>query len=664
MHSFDFHKRHRRRWWYVGLTGGKRRYVGLTAIMAALVLVPLALAGAINTTTDAGQQVNGNPTGVCLNGPDPSVNCNIYSQQEDVFLSGSPVQASLGAGTYYFAVLDPGGQRNPNPGADDLLSSDGAIQREFSLNSAGMITNLGDHLLDSNKLSVFPYNPTSNPGGVYILAVCQISSTESTAAIDPVPTVEASDCKYDAFKVKAPEENTAFGPSITKDATGSYTTTYTWDISKSASPANVEQVGGNAAFTYTVQVTHDAGSLTSGSVKVTGIISIFDTNVDDQNKTAPLSITSVTDTLSDGTPCVVTGGGSQTLTDLETDFSYVCDLSAIPTTSLDNVATVTWPTQTINGATLTGGSKPYTFTDISFSDNTANDVGSCTTVTDTLPSAAITSDDPFSPSGVPVCIGETTPYHDGGAGTGATDGFTFVYHVSYPVPTNNCTSYTNYAQESADDNQAHATVQACGPANTGALTMGFWKGPNGQALISNYGSGLYAWLHVLGPNASGPFSSVTSLSDINAIFKAASATNMNAMLRAQMLATALDYYFSTTGKGWSTTAIGKIKPPSNFLTQDGLANFTMDMTSICPMVDNLSTGTATCSGNKPSTDGNSAGAFPSASMTVLQLLNYEASNPPYTTAGSPGVWYAGDRTKEEIAKNAFDQINNGDAFAG
>jgi len=194
--------------------------------------------------------------------------------------------------------------------------------------------------------------------------------------------------------------------------------------------------------------------------------------------------------------------------------------------------------------------------------------------------------------------------------------------------------------------------------------MGFWKGPNGQGLISSYGSGLYTWLHGLGPNASGPFSTVNSLSDINAIFKAASATNMNAMLRAQMLATALDYYFGTDGLGWSTTAIGKIKPPSGFLIHNGLFNFTMDMTSICPMVDNLSTGTATCTNNKPSTNGYTAGAFPSASMSALALLNYEASNPPYATSGSPGSWYAGNRTKEEIAKNAFDQINNGDAFAG
>ena len=143
---------------------GRKRYVGLTAVgaVAALVFVPLALAGAINTTADSGQTVNNTSTGACLQGPDPSTNCNIYQQMEDVFLSGSPVQASLGAGTYYFAVLDPGGQPNPNPGAPDLLSNDGAIQREFSLNDAGVVTNLGDHVFDSgnNRLSVFRYDNT------------------------------------------------------------------------------------------------------------------------------------------------------------------------------------------------------------------------------------------------------------------------------------------------------------------------------------------------------------------------------------------------------------------------------------------------------------------------------------------------------------------------
>ena len=86
-----------------------RHYAGLAAAVAALVIVPLAVAGAINTTTDPGQTVGTQTTLDCLNGPTPSVNCNLYQQKEDVFLSGSPIAAALGAGTYFFAVLAPGG---------------------------------------------------------------------------------------------------------------------------------------------------------------------------------------------------------------------------------------------------------------------------------------------------------------------------------------------------------------------------------------------------------------------------------------------------------------------------------------------------------------------------------------------------------------------------
>jgi hypothetical protein len=140
---------------------------------------------------------------------------------------------------------------------------------------------------------------------------------------------------------------------------------------------------------------------------------------------------------------------------------------------------------------------------------------------------------------------------------------------------------------------------------------------------------------------------------------------MNVMLRAQMLATALDVYFSDPNLGFTSTSVNKTKPPSTFLTAGPLGAFVMDMTAICPMVDNTTTGTATCKNNTPSTDGFASGAFPAASMSVQALLTYESTTPsPFNGSVSNPIWYGGDRTKEEIAKNAFDQINNQLAFAG
>lgn len=131
-----------------------------------------------------------------------------------------------------------------------------------------------------------------------------------------------------------------------------------------------------------------------------------------------------------------------------------------------------------------------------------------------------------------------------------------------------------------------------------------------------------------------------------------------------MLATALDVYFSTSTLGFSSTPLGSgknvIKPPSNFLPGTGLGGFKMDLTAICPMVDNTTAGTATCQNNKPSTDGTSQ--FGAAAMTIQAILNYAATVPPFNGIVATPVWYAGDKTKEEVLKNVFDQFNNGNAF--
>src|SRR5207247_7533966 len=116
----------------------------------------------------------------CLNGQ--GVNCNIYEDKRDVWLSGLPVSSSLGAGTYFFAVLSPGGQPAPNDGGTNNSNGelanlsdnfDGWTNREFTVNGSGTITTYsGTHDRDGTLLQLFPYADTPNNGGVYILAVC------------------------------------------------------------------------------------------------------------------------------------------------------------------------------------------------------------------------------------------------------------------------------------------------------------------------------------------------------------------------------------------------------------------------------------------------------------------------------------------------------------
>src|SRR5215211_4242802 len=178
-----------------------RRFHILLALAALLaMLVPVAafanapVSGAVSTTDNPGfVDDNSYIDQACLNGQ--GVNCNIYSDKRDVWLSGLPVSASLGTGTYFFAVLVPGGQPDSNDGGAKNLSDDfdTHTDRAFSVDGSGNITNLGTHKLDDNKLQLFQYADTTNPGGVYIMAVCSLA--------DGYP-VNPSDCKYDAFKIK------------------------------------------------------------------------------------------------------------------------------------------------------------------------------------------------------------------------------------------------------------------------------------------------------------------------------------------------------------------------------------------------------------------------------------------------------------------------------
>src|SRR5205085_2964778 len=282
---------------------GLRRFAGFSTCVAfaaatLLFLAPAALTGpvtgAVNTTDDPNWNgpadsgtLLGAPTQACLNGPpghtSPAVNCNIYQSKTDVFLSGSPTPAAVGAGTYFFAVLVPGGQPDPNDGGaknlSDTVAGPGATpgggdlvtNREFSSDGNGPITPLGNssHAYDAlnNVLQVAAYDHTRNPGGVYILATCKISDSQN-AFQDPVPTVDPKNCKYDAFKVKESETNPASDLTLTKTAVGSFDRTFPWTIQKDVDKTEVDQSGADATFHYTITVTK--GAPTDGNYQVNG----------------------------------------------------------------------------------------------------------------------------------------------------------------------------------------------------------------------------------------------------------------------------------------------------------------------------------------------------------------------------------------------------------
>jgi hypothetical protein len=597
-----------------GLLAGLNIAVGANAANST----PAPVTHAVSTTTNVAA-TTGN--GACLNGgpntatEDPT-NCNLYDSKADVWLSGLPNAAALGAGTYFFAVLVPGGQADPNDGAPNNLSIyDSYTDRSFSIDSAGAITNLGTHQFQNNKVQMLPYDDTTNPGGVYILAVCKIDGANSYP-------VKANDCKYDAFKVRTATP-TATGLVVSKDAAGSYNNSYTWRIDKAVDKTLVKQVGGNVTFNYTVTVVHDAGTISN--VAVTGTIAVFNPNDD------PVSGVTVTDQLSDGTNCAVNGTFPATVQPGETDYTYSCSLAGLPQGQLDNKAAVSWPAQGLStDGALDAGSNDFTFSDISFA---ATLIDNCVSVTDTFAGALGN-----------VCVGDPNPK-------------AFTYARTIAVPQYDCVSYANTAtfttNTTGTTGSAGQSVTVCGPVKTGALTIGYWQNKNGQAIIKAGSStagvcNSATWLRQYAPfqDLSASASCATVATYVLNVIKAATCggSTCNAMLKAQMLATALNVYFSDPAAGGNK--IGAPHP---------IGAVAIDLTKICQMIDG-SGGVATCAG----TYENVGAAFGGAtSLTVSQLLAYAASR---SNAGG-SVWYAQVKATQVLSKDAFDAINNQVAFA-
>jgi hypothetical protein len=113
---------------------------------------------------------------------------------------------------------------------------------------------------------------------------------------------------------------------------------------------------------------------------------------------------------------------------------------------------------------------------------------------------------------------------------------------------------------------------------------------------------------------------------------------MNSMLKAQMLATALNVYFSD-----AYLAGNKINAPRS------IGELVLDLTHVYPVVD-APNGSAACG----STFENVGAAFASAtSETIDNMLTYAAaqSNPGGT------MWYTNSKAAQQLAKDAFDGID-------
>jgi hypothetical protein len=586
-----------------------------------------------------------------------AVDCNNYASKDGVDLRAS----GLPGGTYFFAVLDPGGQnvldgaplgsedfvRDGTPGLPRLSSdsrdcrtfdvTDGVISYTASCaHTQGLTPDYGDGSARSITISLQPYDDTPNPGGVYVLAICAVNVTN------------AKDCKYDAFRISfdgSIPASAALG--ITKTANGAFDKAYSYGITKTVLPTTLQHAS-SAVFNYTVTVTQNAATIISSSYVVSGTVTVTNPNF------GTVTISGITDLLTtdptgftglDGASCTFATSPASTVIPAATlvngieqdgsrDYAYSCTLSgAPPVGGVYNRATVSWGAQTVAGANLAAGSKNFVTTSI---------ISFAFSGTYLHPAVKITD----------VFDGTSTTLNTSATSFPAT----FNYSHTVTPPANSCVTKNNTATYLATDDasitgSANASASVCAN-DTGGLTIGFWQNNNGQAKLAGAGvNGSGVCLLTVYLRGFAPFqdlsqtatcgTAITSTKNsaiinttvtayVYTLVKAASASGatMDAMLKAQMLATALSAYF--------TPGLGTANIDLSHICSTGISNGT------CSIFVSYST---------------FWGGSPKSVNTLLGL-----ASTAFVGSNGVGTWYGAVKSDQEKAKNTFDTINNGLAW--
>jgi len=330
--------------------------------------------------------------------------------------------------------------------------------------------------------------------------------------------------------------------TVTKTITPASSATYSWGITKQCSFDDVhfsDNCGPTNANGSPVTVYYDVVATNTGTTvawSATGTITVTNPN-NWEAVTFMLSdsISTGSCTISGGTgPYTVAASGSATFT-----FSCTFPSGAGGT----NTATATWSASTYHTPDgSASGSANFSF---GAPTTTAN---SSVTVTDTFNGG--------SPTTLGTCTVLASPC-------------TFAFSQTYNLTPDQCLTATDTAKVVGDNGivlgVAVSTAQEC-QSVSGFLTMGFWKGPNGQRLISNDAStgGVCNSVPYIRQfqdfNGKGTYtlSATASCSKVatfvSTVLGAAKCSGTCvAMADAQMLATALDVYFSASGSYGSTS---------------------------------------------------------------------------------------------------------------
>lgn len=377
--------------------------------------------------------------------------------------------------------------------------------------------------------------------------------------------------------------------TVAKTATPSFDRTYLWSINKAADKTNLLD-GGKVTYTVTVNQT----GVQDGNWQVAGTIT-----VSNPNDWEGITLTGLTDAVNNGGTCTVGGSPAGTVIAPRgsAQFPYTCTYSSQPSNANGhNTAHATWdPTAASTPDGSADGGADFAFTNPAHRFNQTIHVTDPQAPSNPLGSLTGTDQAPFA-SGV------------------------FHYSKTFAAPTSGCVTINNTATiTETGQNSNTVTVQNC---TLGALTIGFWHNQNGQGIIGGANqAALQSYLKgfLPGPFQDAPSSNIAGY--FLTIFNNANAggATANAQLKAQMLATALDVYFSDPALGGN-----KINAPN----------------PIGGVTVNISAWSAAFGGN--------------TSMTVTQMLNFAASK----SNGTGSTWYSNVKATQVLAIAAFNAVNN------
>jgi hypothetical protein len=298
---------------------------------------------------------------------------------------------------------------------------------------------------------------------------------------------------------------------------------------------------------------------------------------------------------------------------------------------LSNTATVNFPGMTLQksstttSVTASGQVVPYSYLVTNTGTSVLTGISLVDTNTDAPPSCPATT---LAVGGSMMCTGQHT--------------VTLAEFLAGGTLVNVATASSNEAPD-ATATLSIPIVRTGG--GTGALTIGFWQNKNGQGIISGgatvagvckSGTWLRQYAPFQGLGATATCAQVAAY--VTTIIKSASCggSTCNAMLKAQMLATALNVYFSDPALGGNAINAGT-----------PIGGVTIVLTMVCTDIPTCSTFVDVSS------------AFGgAASLTVSQMLAFAASMS--NVGGS--IWYGNVKATQVLAKDAFDAINNQVAF--